>query len=141
MLLLPVLLTVAVIGLPALFGLSSPGLGVFVFALVTVLGVAGVPYMVMTIALVFWGRGRPAPDLRRAANLAPLILWMLVLLWWGSIILLNHGPEDPPLRVRKLLELFGWMSALVLGIGYLWVNLAHWLVRWITHRKVVQGAA
>jgi hypothetical protein len=143
MLLLPVLLTVAVIGLPALFGdiLPIPGaLGVFVYVLLGVFGIVGIPYMVMAVGLVAWAQDRPAQTIRRAANLAPVILWLLVLLWW-SIIWLGRGLGNPPFPKESMLRLFAAMSALVLGIGYLWVVLAHGLVRWLAQKKAVVDAA
>jgi hypothetical protein len=143
MLLVPVLLTVAVIGLPALLGeipLIAEVLGVFVYVLLGVLGVIGVPYMVMTLGLVFWARGRSASAIRRAANLAPVILWLVVVLGW-AIIWLTRGLDHPPFPIESMPWMFVWMSALVLGLGYLWVMLAHGVVRWLRKRRFVMDAA
>jgi uncharacterized membrane protein len=119
MLLVPVILTVAVFGLLAALRdvpLGTLSAGEVGFALLVAVGVAGVPYIVMAVGLAIWAENRPAPAVRRAANLAPVILWLLVMLWSSSTIWRIRIPENP-LSIREPFELFALISALVLGLG------------------------
>jgi hypothetical protein len=142
MLLVPVILTIAAFGLLMLLrDVPLLPLGLIAFALLGTVAVAGIPYMIMSLGLVFWARYRSASTIRRAANLAPVILWLLVLLWWTGISWLNPRSEVPWLLPGGLLKQLVWISALVLGLGYLWVMLAHELVCWLRRRGFVVDAA
>jgi hypothetical protein len=126
MLLVPVLLTVVVFGSLKLFG-DGPPLGEIAFALLALIGIAGVPYIVLATGFAAWANGRPDHSIRRAANLAPLIFWLFVLV-------------NCTWTVGLQLPRLGWISVLVLGTGYLWVMLAHVVVAWLRVRKIIPDA-
>jgi hypothetical protein len=107
----------------------SEDLGMFLGVLVVSLYAAGLPYTVLAVALLWWGRAKTAADFRSAAFWSPFMLVPIFLIY----IVLASGSFEGVADLGNIV----FTTFFILVIGYLYVFAVDWTAEMLRGRGVL----
>ncbi len=100
--------------------------------------IGGIPYLVFLFAVLFWFRYSDATALGLFSLVAPLVYAMFFLVLWAPVVLILDRATISLDQVFTLVAVYG---AFCLGLGYVYVLLAHAAYALLRWRGIVDSAA